>query len=360
MKRCSLFLIALLFLFSGCLKKNEDKNSSVSKNSVKIGFIYVGSVKDMGYNQAQDSGRVALGKAGFKTMYVENVPENDKAVLVMEALIKQGCNIIYCTSYGYKPYVLETARRFPEVKFGHCSGDERLSNVSTYFGRIYEARYLTGLVAGLRTSTNRIGYVAAFPVPECIRGINAFALGVKAVNPDAIVEVKFTHSWNDSEIEEKKAEELLKSGCDVMTQHQNSTIIQKKAQEKGAYCIGYNSSMIEAAPKSYLTAAVFNWEVFVLDDVNSYIEGNWKSRFYWEGLDSGMVDIDSLTKLCVPGTARIVEEAKNKIINKSLSIFKGPIYDNSGNLKIGDGVEMTSSEIWNMDWFVEGIVCKDL
>ncbi len=359
MKRFSLFLIALLFLFSGCLKKNDGKESSVLKNTVKIGFVYAGSVKDMGYTQAQDSGRRALERAGIKTMYVENVPENAKSVMVMETLIKQGCNIIYCTSYGYKPYVLETAKRFPEIKFGHCSGDEQLPNVTTYFGRMYEARYLTGLVAGLRTSTNRIGYVAAFPVPECIRGINAFALGARAVNPDAIVEVKFTQSWNDPEVEAKKADDLLKSGCDVLAQHQNSTVVQKKAQEKDAYSIGYNTSMAEAAPKAYLTSAVFNWDVFILDDVNSYLEGNWKSRFYWEGLDSGMVDVDSLSKLCVPGTARIVEDAKARIINKSLSIFKGPILDNKGTLKVDYYDEMNSSEIWNMDWFVEGVVCKE-
>ena len=355
MKRCSLFLIALLFLFSGCLKKNEDKNSSVSKNSVKIGFIYVGSVKDMGYNQAQDSGRVALGKAGFKTMYVENVPENDKAVLVMEALIKQGCNIIYCTSYGYKPYVLETARRFPEVKFGHCSGDERLSNVSTYFGRIYEARYLTGLVAGLRTSTNRIGYVAAFPVPECIRGINAFALGVRSVNPDARVYVNWTNSWSDPEKESLVASELLNSGCDVLAQHQNTNATQIEAEIYGAYSIGYNVHTGKSVSKSCLTSAVFDWSVYVEDEVTKLIEGSWKSQKFWEGMSRGIVRIDDLSDICASGTDRKVLKARGLIEDGSLHVFQGPLYDEAKVLRVPDKVIMTDEEIWNMDWFVDSV-----
>lgn len=262
--------------------------------------------------------------------------------------------MIFATSFGFGEYVHKAAAEYPQIKFAHCSGSRTADNVSCYFGRMYEARYLTGIVAGLKTTANRIGYVAAFPIPECIRGINAFTLGVKSVNPDAVVHVRWSNSWDNSEEDRYKAEELLMLGCDIVTQHLDSVSVHLAAQNKGAFSIGYNFPTPDVAPGSYLTSACFNWEVFVIDEVQRYLEGNWESRFYWEGLESGIIDISPLSKLCNPGTKKAVENARQEIISGTLNIFSGPMYDINQELKLGDGDIMTLDEIWNMDWFVDG------
>lgn len=349
----SLFLCAL----TGCSKRGARKlNEPLTKENLCVGFVYIGSINDQGYTQAQDQGRLALVAEGIKTKYVENVSEDEDCEKAIRDLIEQDCNVIYTTSYGFMDSTIKVAQEFPYIKFGHCSGYKRAANVSTYFGRAYEARYLAGIVAGMKTKSKKIGYVAAFPIPECIRGINAFALGVQSVKPDATVEVVWTNTWFDPNQERQAALELLEKGCDVLEQHQDSTVSQITAQSKGAFAIGYNVDTPEAAPKAYLTAPVFNWSIFILDDVHKILDGSWKSRAYWEGLAAGMTDLAPLSPLCAPGTQEKVDEARAGIVNGSLKIFKGPIYKQSGELKVADGFRMNDDDIWNMDWFVKGVI----
>ena len=189
----------------------------IAKEDIKAGFLYVGPIGDEGYSYAHDQGRLALEKKlGVKTMYVENVPENADCEKAIRDLIDQGCNVIFSTSFGHMDWTLNVAKEFPNVYFHHCSGYKTADNMSNYFGRMYEARYLSGIAAGLKTKTNKIGYVAAMPIAEVVRGANAFALGVKSVNPDAKVEVKWTNSWYDPALEKQTAIDLLNSGCDVL------------------------------------------------------------------------------------------------------------------------------------------------
>jgi basic membrane protein A and related proteins len=349
--------LCALTAITGCSKKDTAaKSAKLTKETIKVGFIYIGSINDEGYTQAHDKGRLALEAEGIKTAYVENVPENADSEKAMRDLIDQGCNVIYSTSFGFMDSTIKVAAENPNVYFGHCSGYKRAENVSTYFGRAYQARYLAGITAGMKTKANKIGYVAAFPLPECIRGINAFTLGVQSVNPNATVEVIWTNTWYDPTVEKQAALELLNKGCDVLEQHQDSTAAQLAAQEKGAFCLGYNAPSPNAAPKAYLTAPIFNWSVFYVEDVNAILNGTWTSRAYWAGLENNMVGLDTLTALCAPGTQEAVDAAKAKIIDGTNKIFTGPIADQDGTVKIPAGTTMTDDEIWNMNWLIKGVI----
>lgn len=344
---------------SGSSAAESGTDSTAANNDIKVGFVYIGSINDGGYTQAHDKGRLAIEEQlGVKTAYIENVEENVSAVTTaIDTLIEEnGCNLIYTNSFGFMDGTLQMAKDYPDVKFAHCSGYQRLDNMSTYFGKAYQARYLTGIVAGMKTEKNYIGYVAAKPIPEVIRGINAFTLGVQSVNPDAKVEVYFTNTWYDPTEEKNGALALLNKGVDVIAQHQDTTAPQVAAQEKGAYCIGYNFPTPDAAPEAYLTAACFDWATFYVDDCKRAIDGTWTSRAYWEGLSEHMTYVDTLTSLCAEGTQEKVDAAQAAIIDGTLEPFTGPLYDQDGNLKVEEGVKMTDDEIWNMDWYVQGVI----
>ncbi|MBP3771503.1 MAG: BMP family ABC transporter substrate-binding protein [Treponema sp.] len=352
--KIALAVMAMSALLVACNKK-ESKTTAITKDNIMVGFVYIGSINDHGYTEAQDQSRLALVDMGIQTMYKENVPENSDCEKAIRDLIDAGCNVIYTTSFGFMDSTINVAKDFPNVKFGHCSGFKTAENVSTYFGKMYEARYLAGIVAGLQTKTNKIGYVAAFPISECIRGINGFARGVQSVNPDATVDVVWTNTWYDPTKEKQGALELLNRGCDVIEQHQDTTAPQVAAEEKGAFAIGYNVPSPSAAPKAYLTAPIFHWATFVKDDVEQMLAGTWTSRKYWEGLSSGMVDLAPLSDLVVPEAAEKVAVARTAIENGSLKIFEGPILDQEGNEKVPAGTVMTDDEVWNMTWFVKGV-----
>ena len=274
-----LMMAAAVLFATSCTKKAEDAKSAakLTKETIKVGFVYIGTINDEGYTQAHDKGRLALNDMGIKTAYIENVAENADCEKAIRDLIDQGCNVVYTTSFGFMDWTIKVAADHPEVYFGHCSGYKLAPNVATYFGKIEQPRYLSGIVAGLKTKTNKIGYVAAMPIPECIRGINAFALGVQSVNPKATVEVMWTNTWFDPAVEKQAALELLNKGCDVMAQHQDSTATQVAAQEKGAFAVGYNTPTSNAAPKAYLTAPLFNWATFYTSDVQALLDGKWTS-----------------------------------------------------------------------------------
>lgn len=364
----ALVLASFMVLVTACGPKNstsskaEDSGKSaqltaIAKEDLKVGFVYIGEINDGGYTQAQDQGRIALEKMGIKCKYVEGVTEDANEVnTAIENLIADGCNVIYTTSFGHGKYTKEIAKKYPNIYFGHATGGEFTSNMTTYMGRIEEPKYLAGIVAGMKTKTNKIGFVAAHQNSEVIRGINAFTLGVKSVNPDATVYVAWTNTWYDPAKEKQAAQSLLNSGCDVLAQHQDSTAAQVAAQEAGAFAIGYNSSTPNAAPKAYLTAPLFHWDVFYTSDVQSIIDGTWSARNVWDGMSTGIVSLDKLSDLCAPGTQEKVDEAKAKILDGSLVIFSGPIKDNTGALKVKEGEKMSDTDIWNMDWFVEGVV----
>ena len=357
MKKILIVLCAALLVFSGCTgKKGAASGALPSKDNIKVGFVYIGTIHDEGYTQAHDKGRLAVEAMGVECVYVENVLENSDCEKAIRDLIDQGCNVIYTNSFGFMDWTIKVAADFPHVYFGHCSGYKRADNVSTFFGKIYQARYLSGIAAGYKTRANKIGYVAAYPIPEVIRGINAFTLGVQSVNPLATVEVLWTSTWYDPALEKQVAIELLNKGCDVIAQHQDTTSPQIAAQEKGAFAVGYNTPTPNAAPAAYLTAPLFHWDVFYVNDVNLVLSGNWHSRAYWEGLSNGTVSLDTLTANNDPRAEAAIAEATEKIKSGELEPFTGPIADQNDEIRVPAGTFMTDDEIWNMGWFIKGVI----
>ncbi|KAJ48964.1 basic membrane protein A [Clostridium tetanomorphum] len=364
MKKTKLFSIVLIFtflisaLFVGCGdKKDASQKKAGDKSEIKVGFLYVGPIGDGGWSYSHDQGRLHLEKElKVSTIYKESVKEDTAEVQkVTEDMINQGCNVIVGTSFGFMDGLEKEAKKHPEVKFLHCSGYKTAENMSNYFGRIYQARYLSGIVAGMKTKANEIGYVAAFPIPEVIRGINAFTLGVQSVNPKSKVIVKWTNTWYDPAKEKEAGKALLSEGVDVITQHQDTAGPQQAAEEKGAFSIGYNTDMKDKAPKAYMTAPVWNWGPYYVNQIKAIQNGTWKSESYWKGLEDGIVALADLTKNAPAGAKEAVEKAKQDIISGKNKIFEGPIKDQKGNVKVEAGKVMSDEELLKFDWFVQGV-----
>lgn len=367
-KGLSMLLVLLLVLtlvLAGCGAKKETpapggETKEPEKPQVKAGFVFIGPIGDGGFSFSHNEGRKMVEKElGVPTIYAENVPEGPDVEKVMKDMIDQGANMIFATSFGYMDYVEKVAKEFPDVKFYHCSGYKSGPNFINYFGKIEESRYLSGIVAGMKTKTNKIGYVAAFEIPEVVRGINAFALGVQSVNPKAEVHVKWIHSWIDPPKAKDAAIALLAEGCDVIAQHEDSPAPQIAAEEKGAWAIGYHSDMSQAAPKANMTSPVWNWGPYYVAQVKSVMDGTWKAENYLGGLKEGIVDLAPLTPLAPEGAQETVDKARAAILSGEFKLFTGPLKDNTGQLRIPAGETMSLQDQYeNFDWFVEGVVGK--
>lgn len=356
-----LFTLALMLIFAcialaGCggSKKSEDKKKDAK---TKVAFVYVSSANDGGYSYSHDLGRayVAKNMPNLDITVMEAVPEGADAERVINQLAAQGNKIIFTTSFGYMDPTQNVAKKFPDVTFLHCSGYKTAPNVGTYFGRIYESRYISGIVAGKTTKTNVIGYVAAFPIPEVVRGINAFTLGAQSVNPDVKVQVIWTNTWYNPATEKQAAITLLDNGADVIAQHQNTPGPQQAAEEKGKYGIGYNVDMSQAAPKASLTSAVWNWGPYYVNTIKQILDGKWKSGAYWGGMSDKVVDIAPYGTAVTADTKKLADEAKAKITEGKLNIFTGPLKDQAGTVKAASGTALTDEELLKMDWFVQGV-----
>jgi len=324
---------------------------------MKVGFVYVSPIGDAGYSFAHDKGRLVVEQMpGVTTSYVESVPEGADSERVILNMARKGYKIIFTTSYGYMDPTLKVAQQFPDTVFMHCSGYKSSENMGNYFGRIYQARYLTGIVAGAMTKSNIIGYAAAFPIPEVIRGINAFTLGARSVNPKAEVRVVWTKTWYDPATEKEAAKSLLDVGADVITQHQDSPGPMEAAQEAGKWGIGYNSDMSGFAPDVVLTSAMWNWGPLYSRVVDEVRAGTWKSAALWEGMDADVVGIAPLSDKVPAEIKAKVEAVKADIVAGKLHVFSGPINDQSGAVKIPEGQAMSDQDMLGMTWFVQGVV----
>jgi basic membrane protein A and related proteins len=328
-----------------------------AEKELNVGFIYVSPVGDAGWSYAHDLGRKALADMpGVKTSFVEAVPEGPDSERVMLNMARKNYDVIFATSFGYMDPMLKVAKQFPKTTFMHCSGFKMADNMGNYFGRMYQARYLSGMVAGGMTKSKTIGYVAAFPIPEVIRGINAFALGVQAVNPEAVVRVVWTKTWYDPATEKEAAKSLLDVGADVIAQHQDSPGPQEAAQEKGVYSIGYNSDMTAFAPKAHLTAPIWNWAPFYKSVIEQVQKGTWKAESVWPGMDTGIVDLAPFGEMVPQALRDKVMSAKADVVAGKNKIFVGPVKDQKGEVRIADGVTAPDKDLLGMTWFVQGVV----
>ena len=338
----------------------------VPQDQVKVGFIYIGDPSDGGYTYAHELGTLymqqELGLRDDQLIRKTNIPEDAACEKAIRECVEQGCSIIFANSFGFMDYMAELAEEYPEVIFSHCSGyKSNDTNFNNYFGRIYQSRFLTGLAAGLRTESHKIGYVAAYPIPEVIGGADAFALGVKAVNPEAKVFVKYTNTWYDPTVERQAAEALLDAGCDVIGQHQDTAMPQKAAQDRGVWGCGYNADMTEEAPDAHLTAPIWHWGVYVKDAVQKVIDGTWTPDNSFMGMAEGLVDISPLSKNVAEGTAELIEAYYAKIMAGEFDVFDASdafadgIYDNEGALQIEPGQRYDIPQITSMMWYLDTI-----
>ncbi|MHB0887001.1 MAG: BMP family ABC transporter substrate-binding protein [Bacillota bacterium] len=349
-------LLVLALLVPGCSSGSKAKKDEPEK--MKVAFMYVGPVGDAGWTFEHDRGRKYLQDhlSWVETSYVESVPEGADAERVLTELAEKGNKVIFATSFGYMDYVIKVAAKYPNVVFMHCSGYKTAANVGTYFGQIEQPRYLSGLVAGKMTKTNVLGYVAAHPIPEVIRGANAFTLGVLSVNPKAKVKLVWTNTWYDPAAEKEAAKSLLEAGADVIAQHQDTPGPQQAAEEAGKYGIGYNSDMRSYAPKANLTSPIWNWGPYYVKTVQAVKDGTWKNDQFWGDMNDGVVDLGPFGDAVPEDVKQLVEKAKQDIKSGKLVVFAGPLKDQKGVVRVKEGTQMTGDEILNMNWFVKGIV----
>ncbi|BCV22362.1 BMP family ABC transporter substrate-binding protein [Moorella sp. Hama-1] len=340
--------------------KSGDKAASGGQDQnqkMKVAFVYVGPVGDAGWSWEHDQGRKYLEQKlpWVETSYMENVPEGADVERVLTELAEKGNKIIFATSFGYMDYVINVAKKYPNVIFMHCSGYKTADNVGTYFGAMEEARYLSGMVAGKMTKKNVLGFVAAHPIPEVVRGINAFTLGARSVNPNVKVKVVWTNTWYDPAAEKQAALSLLDSGCDVIAQHQDTPGPQQAAQEKGAYGIGYDSDMSQFAPNATLTSPIWNWGPYYVKTVEAVKNGTWKPDQYYGTLKDGIIGLSPFNKMVPQDVRDLVEKKKQEIIDGKFFVFQGPIKDQSGKVRVQEGQKMSMDEILGFNWFVEGV-----
>src|SRR3954452_6326897 len=297
---------------------------AASGDKIKVAFVYVGPIGDAGWTWAHDQGRLDLVKnmPNVETVYQENVPENAAdAERVIRDFAQKGNKIIVTTSFGYMDPTINVAKDFPDVTFVHFSGYKTATNVSTAFGKVEEPRYVSGLIAGKMTKTNSIGYVAAFPIPEVLRGLNAFTLGVRKVNPSAKVKVVWTNTWFDPQKERQAAEALLDSGADVIGQHQDTPGPQQAAEARSKFGVGYDADMSKFAPKAVLTSAIWHWGVYYTDLVKQVQAGTWKSNQYWGGWKDGIVDLAPIGSMVPADVQQMAQDEMAKFKKGDETIF---------------------------------------
>ncbi|MDW3219799.1 MAG: BMP family ABC transporter substrate-binding protein [Acidimicrobiales bacterium] len=336
-----------------------DDGTAGGASDVTAAFVYIGEPGDAGWTWAHDQGRqFAEDQTGATTVTVENIgegsPEFDQAV---RDFIADGADVIFATSFGYMDAMETLAAEFPDVVFDHATGfKSNGENFGNYFGRIYQARYLTGLTAGAASESGNVGYVAAFPIPEVIRGINAFTLGVREANPDATVTVNWTFTWFDPAVEGDAANALLEGGADVIAMHQDSTAAGEAAEAAGARWVSYNSDMSAFAPDAYLSSAVWDWGPYYASVIEQVAAGTYEGGAYWGGMDDGIVQLGSLADDVSDETKAQIDDLSQQMIDGTWDPFTGPINDQDGNEVIADGVVPDDGALLGMDYFVEGVI----
>lgn len=331
---------------------------SQSPMPVKAAWVYVTPLTDAGWTQQHDQGRRAVEKAlgpAVQTTYVENVPEGADAERVIRDLAAQGNRIIFTTSFGYMEPVMRVARDFPQVKFESLTGLKRADNVATANARYYEGRYLAGVTAGRMTTSKQAGYVAGFPIPEVLQGLNAFTLGMRSVNPKATVKVIWLNEWFNPPREREAAMTLMNQGADVLAFHTGSTAVMAAAEQRGKLAVAYHSDMRKVAPTAQIAAVTHRWGDYETRRVREAIDGSWRSADLWGGVKEGMVRVEAFGPKVPPAVQREVLARQQDIGAGRLKPFAGPLRDNAGHQVLPAGQALDDARILSMDWLVEGV-----
>jgi basic membrane protein A len=337
-------------------------NKPAAAAPLKVAFVFPSPVGQAGWSHQHNQGRLdmaaALG-AQVQTTFVEDVAEGADSERVIRDLAAQGHRLIFAASFGYMDPVLRVAADFPGVTFEQAGGYKAAANVNTYNARYYEARYLAGLLAGKSSKSGVAGYVAGFPVPEVVQGINAFAIGMRAANPQAQVRVLWLNSWFDPAREREAALTLINQGADVLTNHSGSTAVAQTAQEnfkgKGVQFIGYQSDMRSFAPDSQLGAVTHHWGGYYTRVAQAVLQHTWKPVPVWGGMKDGMVQLSALSPRVPAPVQALIESRRQAIVGGSLQPFAAPLTDNEGKLRLARRA-LDDEAIASMNWFVQGVV----
>jgi simple sugar transport system substrate-binding protein len=352
MKLLKLLIVALSVMFFSVAATAGDKT--------KVGFIYVGPTGDHGWTYRHDIGRQDVEKHfgdKVETTYIESVkygPDSERAI---RAMAKSGADIIFATSFGYMEPMLKVAKEFPNVKFEHATGYKQSKNMSSYGLRLYQARHVQGVIAGMMTKTNKICYVGAFPIPEVIREINTYYLGAKSVNPDVDIDIIWVNTWYNPGREADAAKVMIAEGCDMVAQHTDSPAPLQTAEKAGVLGFGQASNQYKFAPKAQLTATIDNWSPYYIEKVQAVMDGTWKSGDYFGHMKDDVVQMAPFTNM--PDDVKaFAQKIKDGITNGKYFAFTGPIKDNTGKLQLKDGEIASDGHLNSMMYYVEGIDAK--
>ncbi|MDB4222670.1 BMP family ABC transporter substrate-binding protein [Granulosicoccus sp.] len=329
-----------------------------SADPTKVGFVYVGPIGDHGWTYRHDVGRLAIeAKFGdtVETTYVESVPEGADAERVIRKLASTGHDLIFTTSFGYMNPTLKVAKDFPNVKFEHATGYKRSDNLSTYSARFYEGRAVLGTMAGMMTKTNTVGYIASFPIPEVVRGINAFTIAMRKVNPDATVKVVWVNTWYDPGKEADAAKALIDQGVDIITQHTDSPAPLQVAEERGVMGFGQASDMSAFAPKAQLTSIIDDWNAYYVNRTQAVIDDTWASQDTWGGIDSGLVGFAAYGEGVPDDVKAAADLVREGIVAGTMHPFQGPLMNQAGEEIVAAGETLDDGVLLGMNYYVEGV-----
>ncbi len=332
--------------------------AGAAQAQLKIGFVYVGPIGDFGWSYQHDVGRLAIEKAlgdKVKTTYVESVPEGADAQRVISKLASTGHRLIFTTSFGYMNPTVRVAKKFPDVYFEHATGFKRAPNVSTYSARFYEGRYVVGKIVGHMTKSNILGYVASFPIPEVVRGINATFLAARSVNPKIQIKVVWVSTWFDPGKEADAAKTLIDQGADVIMQHTDSPAPVQVAEQRGVWAVGQASNMAAFGPKRHLTAILDHWDPYYIARAQAVLDGTWKSGDVWHGFKEGMVGLAPYNEAIPADVVALAEETRKGIISGTVHAFTGEIKDQSGKVLVKAGETASDQLLLGMDVYVDGV-----
>jgi basic membrane protein A and related proteins len=359
MKRWKVALAAAALLLAGALVAVvRTADSSAAKTApYKVAWIYVGPHNDHGWSQAHDAGRQYVQRmlgSKVQTTYKENIANGAQVQQTVASLVQQGYKLIFGTSFGFFDKTL--AAKYPSVLFEQATGTDTSKNLSEYFGAAEDTIYLSGMAAGAATKKGVLGYVVPFPIPEVIRHANAFALGAQAMHPGAKVRLVWTNAWLDVSKEKQAAESLHGAGADVLGQNVDSPATGQYAESQGIPWVGYDSNARSFAPKQWLTASVYNWGPYYLRRVKAAMNGTWKSGFYYGSIKDGFTGlapygpkVSAKTKAAIAAKMKAIESGK-------FYEFQGPLYDQSGKLRVKKGVRLSVKDLYAMNWLVKGVI----
>jgi basic membrane protein A and related proteins len=365
-KNLAATLVAACFFSSVFSQTSQSPNQPPPKapEPLKAAWLYVAPLTDAGWVRQHDEGRKAVQAAlgdKVKTTFVENVPEGADAERVIRDLAAQGHKIIFTPSFGYMEPTMRVASEFPDVRFESITGYKTSANVATANARYYEGRYLAGIAAGRMTKTNIAGYVAGFPIPEVLQGINAFTLGMRSVNPKAQVKVVWLNAWFDPPRERDGAMTLMNQEADVLAFHTGSNAVMIAAQERGKMAVAYHSDMRKVAPDAQIAAVTHQWGAYYTQRAKAALDGSWKSGSVWGGIKEGMIRVDAFGPKVPAAVVNEVNAAQKAIGAGKLKPFaagKADVLNNEGGVMIAKGTALTDSQILTMNVFVSGVVGK--